>query len=92
SADVVLRSGSVINMAGGQIRYLPGTVPVTRLVGINGRIYTMRNADPDMVYVGVFGQFTVDHARWNVKETWSIGSTMVVPGYTEGRDAGGISL
>ena len=93
-ADVVLQSGSLINVAGGSVRFLPGQVPVTRLIGANGRRYSMANADPNMTYVGIAGSFIVDHPRWNVTETYSssLMQTQFVPGYTEGRDAGGISL
>jgi filamentous hemagglutinin family protein len=89
---VTANSGSVINVAGGKITYLPGMVPSTRLIGIDGRIYSMANADPNMVYVGIFGQFSVDHPRWGVTETWSIGTQTYSPGYTEGRDAGGVNV
>jgi filamentous hemagglutinin family protein len=89
--EVVLQSGSVINTAGGSIRYLPGTVPVTRLLGIDGRIYSMESANPNMVYVGLAGVFTAAHSRWGINETWSL-STMNVPGYTEGQNAGGVAV
>ncbi|MGP9814536.1 filamentous hemagglutinin family protein [Rhodopseudomonas sp. NSM] len=90
--QVVLGSGSVVNVAGGNITYLPGMVPTTRLIGIDGRIYTMAKANPDMIYVGIFGRFTVDHARWGAPESWTLGSQSYQPGYTEGRDAGGVTV
>ena len=89
--EVVLQSGSVINTAGGSIQYLPGTVPVTRLLGIDGRIYSMDSANPNMTYVGIAGTFTSTHSHWGVTETWSLG-TMNVPGYTEGQNAGGVAV
>jgi filamentous hemagglutinin family protein len=64
----VQTAGSVINVAGGSVNFLPGTVNTTRLLGIDGRMYSMANADPNMTYVGIAGQFTVDHSRWGVKE------------------------
>ena len=92
AASVVLQSGSVINVAGGKVRFLPGTVPITRLVGIDGRIYSMENADPNMTYVGIAGRSTVDHARWGLKETWATLTQSNQPGYVEGHDAGGVSI
>jgi filamentous hemagglutinin family protein len=93
-ADVVLQSGSLINVAGGSVNFLPGRVPVTRLIGADGRLYSMANADPNLTYVGIAGQFVVKHAQWNVTEIFSspLMRTQFVPGYTEGRDAGGISI
>lgn len=90
--EVVLQSGSVINTAGGSVRYLPGTVSVTRLIGSDGRIYSMQNASPDMTYLGIAGVFTSAHPRWGVNETWSTNTTMQVSGYVEGQDAGGVAV
>jgi filamentous hemagglutinin family protein len=90
--QVVANSGSVINVAGGQITFLPGVVSTTRLLGIDGRIYSMANADPNMTYVGIAGQFSVNHSRWGVTENWSTATPMDAPGYTEGHDAGGVTI
>ncbi|MBC9980744.1 filamentous haemagglutinin family protein [Bradyrhizobium campsiandrae] len=87
---VTTSSGSVINVAGGQITFQPGWVPTTRLIGMDGRLYSMENANPNMAYAGIAGQFTVDHSRWGVKEVWSMQTYS--PGYTEGHDAGGVSI
>ncbi len=91
-SEVVLQNGSIINTAGGHVRFRPGLVPVTRLVGIDGHIYSMENADPNMIYVGIAGQFTVQHPRWNVTETWLNGTMKYEPGYVEGHDAGGVAV
>ncbi len=90
NARVEASAGSVINLAGGSVKFLPGTVNYTRLLGADGRIYSMANADPNMTYVGFAGQFTRNHERWGVTEIWSTGSTRDVSGYTEGRDAGSL--
>ncbi|WP_027534665.1 filamentous haemagglutinin family protein [Bradyrhizobium sp. WSM3983] len=89
---VTQSAGSVINVAGGSVKFLPGTVPLTRLIGADGRIYSMDKADPNMTYVGLAGQFTVDHSHWNVKETWYTGTTQNVAGYAEGHDAGSLTV
>ena len=88
----VQTAGSVINVAGGSVSFLPGMVNTTRLIGADGRIYSMANADPDMTYLGIAGQFTLDHAHWHVTETWSTGTQTYAPGYTEGHDAGSVSV
>jgi filamentous hemagglutinin family protein len=92
--DVVLQPGSLINVAGGYVHYLGGAVPVTRLIGANGRIYSMTNADPNIAYVGIAGQFTVNHPHWGISETYTdpFGSSRFDLGYIEGRDAGGMSV
>jgi filamentous hemagglutinin family protein len=90
--QVTAESGSVINVAGGQITFLPGVVSTTRLLGIDGRIYSMANADPNMSYVGIAGQFSVNHSRWGVTENWSTATQIDAPGYTEGHDAGGVTV
>lgn len=92
SRSVVTQSGSVINVAGGNVTFLPGLVSTTKLLGADGRLYSMTNADPNRVYLGIAGQFTVNHSRWGVTETWSAGTQIYQPGYTEGHDAGGINI
>jgi filamentous hemagglutinin family protein len=90
--DVVLQAGSVINTAGGSLLFLPGMVPTTRLIGSDGHLYTMANADPNITYVGIAGQFTADHPHWGVTETWSSLTQTFSPGYVEGHDAGGVAI
>ncbi|WP_156918062.1 filamentous haemagglutinin family protein [Bradyrhizobium sp. Cp5.3] len=92
SRSVITQSGSVINVAGGTVKYLPGMVSTTKLLGADGRMYSMANADPNMVYLGIAGQFTVNHSRWGVKEIWSTATQIYQPGYAEGHDAGGINI
>lgn len=89
-ASTVKTAGSVINVAGGNVNFLPGFVPTTLLLGADGRIYNMANANPNMVYVGVANQFTVDHSRWGITETWS--TQTYSPGYSQGSAAGNVSV
>jgi filamentous hemagglutinin family protein len=86
----VQTAGSVVNVAGGSVNFEGGMVNSTRLIGADGRIYSMANADPNMTYLGLAGQFTVKHGRWNVTETWSTGTQVYSPGYTEGHDGGSV--
>lgn len=92
SRSVITQSGSVINVAGGNITYLPGMVSTSVLLGADGRRYSVTNADPNMSYVGLAGQFTVNHSHWGVTEVWSTATQTYQPGYTEGHDAGGINI
>ncbi|RXT36471.1 hypothetical protein B5V03_32950 [Bradyrhizobium betae] len=86
----VQTAGSVINVAGGSVKFESGMVNTTRLIGADGRIYSMANADPNMTYLGIAGQFTRNHSRWGVTETWSTGTQIYSPGYSEGHDAGSV--
>lgn len=86
----VQTAGSVINVAGGSVKFESGMVNTTRLIGADGRIYSMANADPNMTYLGIAGQFTRNHSRWGVTETWSTGTQVYSPGYSEGHDAGSV--
>lgn len=93
AGGVQLEQGSSINVAGGSVSYQPGLVRTTFLVGSDGRIYSMAKADPTITYLGIYGQFTLDHGHWKITETFdSPYSTIYQPGYQEGRDAGGISV
>lgn len=91
-AASVKTDGSITNVAGGSVKFLPGMVNTTRLLGSDGRIYSMTNADPNMTYLGIAGQFTVKHARWGVTETWSTPTQIYSAGFTEGHDAGRVSV
>lgn len=90
--SVITQTGSVINVAGGNVTYLPGLVSSTSLLGADGRLYSMTNADPNRVYLGIAGQFTVNHAHWGVKEIFTTASQVQAPGYSEGHDAGGVTI
>lgn len=91
-AASVKTDGSIMNVAGGSVKFLPGMVNTTRLLGSDGRIYSMTNADPNMTYLGIAGQFTVKHAHWHVTETWSTPTQIYSAGFSEGHDAGRVSV
>lgn len=91
-AASIKTDGSITNVAGGSVKFLPGMVNTTRLLGSDGRIYSMTNADPNMTYLGIAGQFTVKHAHWHVTETWSTPTQIYSPGFTDGHDAGRVSV
>lgn len=93
TGGVQLEQGSSINVAGGSVAYQPGNVRTTFLIGSDGRIYSMAKADPTISYLGIYGEFTVDHGHWKISETFtSPFNTTYQSGYREGRDAGGISV
>jgi filamentous hemagglutinin family protein len=93
--EFVTREGSRLNVDGGFAHYLGGFLPTTRLIGADGRVYDIGDADPNMTYVGIAGEYTVDHARWGVTETFMnrIGSRLRYESdYFDGGNAGSINL
>lgn len=93
--SVITRVGSMIDISGGSVRYSDGMNTATKLAGVDGGIYTMNKAMPDIEYAGLAGQFTQTHARWGVNTTWRsalIGGDFKEAGYTEGRKAGAVQV
>ncbi|WP_454618595.1 filamentous haemagglutinin family protein [Bradyrhizobium cenepequi] len=89
--SVIVREGVVINMAGGWTTYQAGTIRTTKLIDQFGHVVDIGDADPNGVYVGIYGGWTRHHARWGITETWTnplMRMDRYVPEYTEGRDAG----
>ena len=68
--QVMTATGSSLNLNGGYIHYLGGTVNTTRLIDADGAIVPIGNASDNDTYVGVAGQFTQTSSRWGVTQTW----------------------
>ena len=97
SGSIITRSGSLLDVSGGSVRYADGWVKTTKLLGADGRIYDIANATPDRTYVGIYtGNFVVDHSRWGITETFASpfnrAGAHYEPGYTEGRAAGTLRM
>lgn len=93
--ELVARAGSLLNVDGGFVRYLAGMLQTSRLVGADGRLYSVAGADPNILYIGFAGQTTVNHARWGVIETFTnsiLGGARFEPEYVSGGKAGSINL
>jgi hypothetical protein len=91
--SVVLQQGAILNVSGGWINYQGGMIKTTVLVGADGRMYSMANANPNIPYVGVAGQFTVNHPHWGVTEVFTsplIGGGRYNPSYVQGGDGGSV--
>lgn len=94
--QVVAKSGSVFDIAGGTINYQSGYLKESWLIGTDGRFYNANTAPASLVYAGVWNGFQVNHPRWNVVETYQ--DVLVLPaqiyqgGYTVGRDAGTLTI
>ncbi len=87
--------GSIINLNGGYVHYLGGTISTTRLIDAYGRLEGIGNADPNIPVVGIAGQFTVDHSHWNVTEIYSdplYSGSYYQSDYIQGGNAGKLTI
>ncbi len=93
---IVAQSGAVFNIDGGSIQYQAGLVNQSYLLGENGKVYNVNTAPAYITYAGVFSGFTDNHPAWSVTQTYanvlSDPAAIEEPGYTEGRDAGTLTL
>jgi len=96
TGDFISRPGSIIDISGGSFQYESGTIRTSRLIGLDGRLYDISEASPELLYQGLAGTFTRTSERWGVSETWTmplIGSGFRFEnGYTEGRSAGSVQI
>ena len=91
--------GSIIDLMGGYVEYQAGILNTTNLVGADGRIYNIGSANPNMTYVGIAGQFTVDHnsggksdpALTQIYSTGMFGP-QYQPDYIQGGNAGTLNI
>jgi filamentous hemagglutinin family protein len=93
-AEVVTRSGSLINLAGGTLDVQTGMIRQSWLRGADGQLYRVDNAPGDLQYLGTYRGFEAEHARWGKSTTETYATMFIAPGqrlengYTVGRDAG----
>lgn len=96
-AEIIQREGSTIDLSGGSVVYNDGVVRRTRLIDEFGRIVPIEFAQAGVNYVGVEGDFVVNHARWGVTERFTnpfarTGGSSWQRGYVEGRSAGTLEI
>ncbi|MFC4313792.1 filamentous hemagglutinin family protein [Steroidobacter flavus] len=68
--ELLTRSDSLLNLDGGYVHYLGGRVETTRLLGVDGRVYDISQADPALLYTGIAGQYVRNYSRWNASRTY----------------------
>lgn len=90
---LLMAEGAVIDVSGGVVTY-PATPNQSSLLLRNGQLYDVAAADPALAYEAVFGRHDVVHRKWGPTESWSLfqGGAQLVPGYSEGKDAGTLRL
>ena len=95
---VIVAPGATVDVSGGQIAYQDGYVKTTQLMGTDGKVYDISEADPNRSYIGILGDTKVDHRRWGVTEMFNGfpglggGQGTFERGYVEGKDAGTIAI
>ncbi|HEY2346397.1 MAG TPA: filamentous hemagglutinin family protein [Xanthomonadaceae bacterium] len=94
--DFVMNPGSSIDLDGGYLHFAGGMVETQRLVGSNGRLYDLADADPSITYTGFAGQQTVDHSRWGVTQAYNspmLGVSLhYESNYLEGGNGGSLNI
>ncbi|WP_411818607.1 filamentous haemagglutinin family protein [Hyphococcus sp. DH-69] len=95
--DLIMKSGSVIDVSGGSITYEDGFVYTTMLRRLDGTVIDIREADPDEVYMGLADQWVDYDTKWGLQTTYYIPLVSSSRGqyeesYVEGSDAGSIKI
>lgn len=92
--DVVVQTGTTINVSGGQTTYDGGVLETSQLVGKNGRLYDISGANPLLTYTGVVNPtFTQTFNKWGVQQVVPTpGFSHYEAGYIEGDSAGTLSI
>jgi filamentous hemagglutinin family protein len=96
AAEIITRAGSTIDLSGGSLRFLAGTVTSTILIDPEGHAVRIEDAVAGVPYVGILGDAVVTHGRWGVTETYAtpLGRSRPhwEPGYDQGGSAGALHL
>ncbi|WEK02140.1 MAG: filamentous hemagglutinin family protein [Candidatus Sphingomonas phytovorans] len=87
SGDLIVAKNSSIDVSGGFLHYLGGSIQTSRLIGDDGRIYDAATADPMIKYVGFAGQTSIAHSRWGVTDNFT--NRLMTGGYESDYVAGG---
>lgn len=93
---VVVGRGATLDVSGGSIDWQSGYVNTSQLLGTDGRIYDIGQADRDRTYLGVVNGYSLTDRRWGTTATYSlpvIGQQgHFEQGYLEGHAAGSVSI
>lgn len=89
---VLMQGGSQVDVSGGKVTFTEATVAPTRLLGADGKAYTLNNARTDVQIVGVSGYQDADATRYGNVYQGQANPTKVEAGYTQGGSGGGLMV
>lgn len=93
---VDIEKGALLDTSGGVLDYQSDYVRTTRLLGADGRIYGIAEADPQRKYIGILGDVSKSYERWNVTKQWSVAPLFdkgrFENGYSEGKAGGELGI
>ncbi|MBL6749562.1 MAG: filamentous hemagglutinin family protein [Nevskia sp.] len=69
--EVLSHAGSSIDLDGGYLHYLAGSIATTRLMTTSGGLVDIADADPNTVYACLAGVSTQAQSRWNLSTTYT---------------------
>ena len=85
-----------LNISGGSTTFLPGYINTTKVLGTNGVVYDISQADPNRTYAGITSGYTLTDPKWGTTKTYPTFSAdprgTFEPGYVQGNDAGQLSI
>lgn len=94
-SDIIVKTGANIDISGGWVRYEGGAIQTTRLLTRSGQTVDIGLADPNGDYVGVVEGYTEGQPRFGLSTTYAnpaLTGSRTQAAYTEGRDAGSLTL
>ncbi len=93
---VTLNENSTVDISGGAIHYREGYIDTTQLVGADGKIYDISEADPDLEYIGILGEVSKEYKKWGVTKSWKVAGPFnrgrFESAYTDGQAAGTFNI
>ncbi len=87
---VLMQGGSQVDVSGGKVTFTEAVVAPTRLLGADGKAYTLNTARTDVQIVGVSGYQDGDATRYGNVYQGQANPTKVEAGYTQGASGGGL--
>lgn len=94
AGDVSVAEGARIDVSGGVTTFLDGPVATSQLIGADGKLYDIGEADPNRTYVGVLNpMYRRADQRWGYIDLIAApGINRIEPGYLAGSDAGTVQF
>lgn len=96
SGSVIQSPGATLDVSGGQIDWQAGYVKSSVLVGVNGQLYPIAAANPNIQYLGTLNQIDQSDPHWGSTAYFTLPGLnpqgTYQPAYVQGMDAGTINV